>query len=424
MKRAMMRNLLAAGALATFALATACSGPQPEPSGPVQLRMAIWSANEGHLDLFESIAADYVAEHGGQVSGVTFETLTGTSYISALTTQIAGGNSPDLAWVQETNAGEFVGGGVLHDLAPTLAETPDYDLPDVLPAALDLWRKGDAVYAYPFSNSPFGMYANLDLLQAAGQPTPDELIKSGDWNWDKVAEIAAATAQQTGKGGLTVPWETWDQLAPWWAGWGAAGWSADGATCTFTSPEMKEFFGWLHRGTYQTGAMIKPGDSLPFAGGEAAFSVGQLSMSGSLDGFAWDFVPLPAGPKATVNMVGQAGVGVIARGPNPDRAADFLAYFTDKTQGAQLATFFPPPRTSLLTVDTFKKAAPKLSEQQIQRTILDVVPKATTKPGHPRFSQFTDLVKKDLDVAFAPDGDIGAALDQVCTDLQPLLQTN
>lgn len=58
----------------------------------------------------------------------------------------------------------------------------------------------------------------------------------------------------------------------------------------------------------------------------------------------------------------------------------------------------------------------------MQRTILDVVPKATTKPGHPKFSQFTGLVKKDLDSAFAEGADVSATLNQVCTDIQPLLQ--
>lgn len=332
MKHQPMRFLVAACAAGALTLA-GCSGPQQSSTGPVDLRMTIWSANEGHLELFDSIAAEYVAEHDDVVSKITFETLAGDNYVGALTTQIAGGNAPDLAWVQETNASEFVNSGVLYELSPTLDTAADYDVPDILPGALEQWQKDGAIYAYPFSNSPFGMYANLDLIKAAGQPTPSELIEMGEWTWDKVAQVAAATAEQSGKGGLFVPYASWDQLSAWWGGWGAAGWSADGATCTFNSPEMIEFFDWMQEQTYRTGALIKPGDTYAFPAGDVAFATGQLSMSGGLEGFTWDWVPLPAGPKAQVSMVGQAGAGVIAQGKNPQVAADFLAYFTNKTQG-------------------------------------------------------------------------------------------
>ena len=39
---------------------------------------------------------------------------------------------------------------------------------------------------------------NLDLLEAAGQPNPRDLIASGDWTWDRVMEMGDAAANATG----------------------------------------------------------------------------------------------------------------------------------------------------------------------------------------------------------------------------------
>ncbi len=59
----------------------------------------------------------------------------------------------------------------------TLEGTDGYDLDDILPAALAPWQDDDGgVYAYPFSNSPFALYVNDDLVAAAGQPDVESLV--------------------------------------------------------------------------------------------------------------------------------------------------------------------------------------------------------------------------------------------------------
>ena len=63
----------------------------------INLRMTIWSANEAHLAMFNEIAAGFKQTHPNVT--VTFEPLPFDSYTTTLTTQIAGGNAPDLAWV-------------------------------------------------------------------------------------------------------------------------------------------------------------------------------------------------------------------------------------------------------------------------------------------------------------------------------------
>lgn len=407
---------------------SACAGTDSGASGPVDLTMALWSSNEGHLALLQEIGDAYVEEHGDEVSSITFEPVTNPDYVAGLTTQIAGGDVPDLAWIPEASGPEFVDSGILRDVRETLEGTDGYDLDDILPAALAPWQDDDGgVYAYPFSNSPFALYVNDDLVAAAGQPDVESLVGTPDYTWDTVADIAAAVNGETGATGLNVPTfnpTNWSAVTMLGNAWGAAPWSEDGTTCEFASPEMIEYLTWYQDQIDRGAIPAVSGNAAPaaFASGDVAFSVAQLSQSGSLDdSFEWSFLPLPAGPEGYHPIVGQAGVSVLERSENQDQAAGFLAYLTNPTNAELLAQFFPPPRESLLNVETLSQAAPKLSPEEIQSAIIDVVPDASVKPQHPVLSQFSDKVRAGLDPVWS-GGDVETAVTGICEQISPTLK--
>lgn len=403
----------------------ACSPPGAANGGPVDLTMAVWSANKDHLALFDKIAEGYLADNS-EVNSITFETITNQDYIAGLTTRIAGGNVPDLAWIPEANAPEFIQSGVLADLTDTFKSAEGYNLDDLLPSATALWEKEGALYAYPFSNSPFAMYVNRDILKAAGQPDVSALVGTSEYTWDTIADIAAAVKATTGHSGLVVPSfspTTWDNLTPLWASWGAAPWTDDSTSCTFSKPAMVDFLSWFQTQT-DRGAMpavTTVAQNPVFATGNVAFSVAQLSASGALDdSFEWDFLPLPAGPDGKQGVIGQAGIGVVAKSKHVDASTDFLAYFTNAVNSEKLATYFPPSRKSLMNIETLSAAAPKLSERQIQSAIIDVVPDAIVKASSPVYSRVTGLVSSALDSVWT-GGDVAAATSAVCNAAQPVL---
>jgi multiple sugar transport system substrate-binding protein len=389
--------------------------------------MAIWSANADHLELFNTIADEYIAENPEEVSSVTFETLSG-DYLTTLTTQIAGGDTPDLAWIQEYNATQFLESGVLSEIGSALSETEGYELDDVLPNALERWRSEDGgVYGYPFSNSPFGIYVNRALVEAAGQTQPKDLLAAGEWTWENASKIAAASAEASGQGPIVwgAPLEkVWDNLTAVWAGWDARAWSEDGTTCEFDSPEMIDALAWYHDAVYETGGFVETGETFSFPTGGAAMMIAQLSSSGSIDpSVEWDFLPLPAGPAAQVDLLGQAGVGVIAKGEHAEAAADFLAFFTNPANAEKLAQYFPPPRESLITLQTFEKAAPAVASDDIQTTLIDTVPDATIKATHAEFTRINPLAQAAIDEVLAPNADIPAIAAALCEELAPVLES-
>lgn len=427
---ALQRRRAGAAALAalltTTVLAGCSGGPEESASGPVDLTMALWSSNEAHLEVFNQIADAYIAEHEDTVSSITFEPLSGGDYITALTTQIAGGDSPDLAWVFEANAREFIEQGVLTDLSTVFEETEGYDADDLLPGAMEVWTDDGRPYAYPFSSSPMGIYVNLDLINAAGQPNPRQLLADGEWTWDRLMEISAAVAASNpavGGFGPGKPYEQWnDSLSMMWKAWGVSAWSEDGKACTLDSPEAVDFFTWYRTNVFETGAIPGPGEVHDFATGQLAASLGQMSRSGPLVDatFAWDYLPMPEGPEGAVPVIGQAGVGVIERSENKEVAADFLAYFTNPENAALLAQFFPPPRESLLEVDIIAAAAPQLTPEQIEGTVIAQAD-GQVKDGHVNMNSLLDRVRAGLDAMWAPDADVEAVLTDVCADIEPIL---
>lgn len=397
----------------------------PARAEGIALRMTIWTGNKAHLQLLDDIAAAYRKDHP-EIASITYETLPFDGYTTALTTQIAGGNAPDLAWILENSAPDFVSSDILLPLQDTLRATAGYGYDDLLPSTTALWRRDDVLYAYPFSTSPFGIFVNLDLVKQAGTKAPADRIAAGKWNWANAMADAAAVHAATGKAGLVVrdfDYKQWDNLATLWNGWGAAPWSADGRTCGFDQPAMAEAMRFLHKAVFTDQAMPGPGVPADFFAGDAAMTITQISRAALLkdSGFAWDLVPLPQGPAGEYAVIGQAGIGVFKAGPNANAAASFLAFLTNPENSARLAQYFPPPRKSQLGVDLLAKANPLLKPAQIEAVVVHGIEIGAVKPSHTGNAQIAQVVRAGLDTLWQPDTDIDAALGAVCTRIRPLL---
>ncbi|MDO6731443.1 sugar ABC transporter substrate-binding protein [Marinovum sp. 2_MG-2023] len=407
--------------LAVLAMTTALAGA----ASAQDLRMTIWSANEAHLAVFNEIADSFTADRP-DVS-VTFESLPFASYTTTLTTQIAGGNPPDLAWILERTAADFVNSGILAPLNETFTNTEGFDYGDMIEKPTELWRRDGELYAVPFSTSPLAIFANTDLIEAAGARTPADLIAAGEWTWDNAMATAAKVAEGD-KDGIIVRdfnYQTWQNLAAIWRGWDASPWSADGDTCGFADPEMVAAMTFIHGAIFEDGAIPGPGESVDFFAGDAAMSITQISRASLLpkgdDAFAWDLVPLPAGPAGEYSVIGQAAIGVFEDSENADLAVDFLAHMTNPENSAKLAQFFPPIRQSLLNADTLGATNPLLTPAMIENVVVQGIARGGVLPVHEGYSEIQQLVRAELDALWQPDADVEAVLGAVCRSIQPLL---
>lgn len=395
-------------------------------AAPVDLRVTTWTANEDHLALLDSIAESYRSDDP-DAPEITFESLPFEGYTTAVTTQIAGGNPPDIVWILERDGPDFVQSGALFDLAPVMAATDGYEPDDISPNALAPWADGEQVFAYPFSTSPVGVFYNVDQLTAAAAPLPRDLIAEDEWTWENALAAASAAAAETGNEGLVVrafDYQDWGTLSSIWTGWGAEPWSEDGATCTMDAPEMVEAMSVIHEAIFEQGALPSPGVSADFFAGQSAMTLAQISQAALLAeaDFEWDFVPLPAGPAGDTPVFGQAAMGVLAASENADAAAEFLVYLTNPENSAQLARFFPPARSSQLDAEVLGEANPLLTPEQLEAVVVDGVDRGVVRPVHTDWAAVDQSVRASLDALWQPDADVEAVLGDVCDSLDPVLR--
>ncbi|MDR6867476.1 multiple sugar transport system substrate-binding protein [Microbacterium resistens] len=420
------KKLASAAALATTAMlviagcsaSPGTSGPTTASAGSVDLRMTVWTSNESQLALLGSIADAYKADHP-EIGSITYDSLPFADYNTTLTTQIAGGNSPDLAWMGDLSK-DLIASDALVPLTDALETTDGWKYDDLLGSVTAEFTKDGKLYAYPFSNSPFAVYVNKTLLAQAGQS-----IDGSALTWDRVSEIGSAVNAATGKGGFVVrdfDFASWNTLATIWTGWGASAWSKDGKTCEFDSPEMTKAFEFIHDAVYVDASMPGPGVTADFFAGDAAFTIAQVSRASLLDGsFEYDVLPLPTGPVGAYSVLGQAGVGVLQSSAHVQESTDFLAFLTNPENAARLAEFFPQPRESLLTGEKLAANNTKLTADQLQRVVVDQLPNAVTLPNHTSPAEIAQKAKTALDAMWTPGADVSAVLGSVCTAIDPLL---
>jgi multiple sugar transport system substrate-binding protein len=417
---------LAAAAAALCALSACSSSGNSTSDKHVSLRMTVWSNDKTQVALFNSIASAYEKTHP-DIASIKFDYIPVDNYTTSLVTQIAGSNPPDLSWILERDAPDFVSSGALTDIATTLESTPGYEYGDLAPSATKLWQQGGKLFAYPFSTSPFGVFFNKDVLAQAGvSQTPDQLLASGQWTWDNAEKIAAQVAAHTNKQGLVVrdwDYKTWIELASVWRGFGADAWSADGKTCAFDTPQMIQAMTFLHHAIFTDKALPGPGETADFFAGESGMTITQISRATLLAGnpFKWGIVPLPTGPAGAKQVIGQAGIGVLAKGSHKQEATDFLAYFTNPQNSAKLAAFFPPARESQLTTGTLAKANPMFTPDQLQMVVVNGIKTGAVLPSHQDSAKLATLVQSALDPLWNPNANVSSVLSGVCKAIDSTL---
>jgi len=177
-------------ALASASIVTACAGRAAERT--VTLRVLNW-APELELELEQRIAHGFEAAHP-HVSVVVESVV--NNYGEKLAVAIASGTPPDVFLLDVPDIPAFVERGLVLDLSPYLARV-GYDRTAVFPQVLDVFARGDRLYALPKDFTPMAIYVNRRVFDAAGVAPPSD----DDWTWDEFLAASLAVSRHTGAGG-------------------------------------------------------------------------------------------------------------------------------------------------------------------------------------------------------------------------------
>ncbi|MBU1314490.1 MAG: sugar ABC transporter substrate-binding protein [Alphaproteobacteria bacterium] len=389
------------------------------------LRMTVWTGSEAHLTMLNAIAESFKTEHPDV--NVTFETVPVNDYTQKLTFQVAGGNPPDIAWMMEDAAPAFENAKLLMDLGPTLRAAEGYDFADFSQPAMGLWQDGETIYGVPFSTSPFLVYYNKDMFDKAGLEDPLALSAKGEWTMDKFQEVSKTLVEANpGKWGFEFKdgegyaSRMTHALLPPIRAYGGDIWS--NKECGFDKPEAVEAIKQLHDMVFKDKSIVPPGEQGDYFSGNSAMTVNQISRASKMAeaGFEWGIAPLPTGPGGEAPVIGQAGLVVFAQGKNTELAAQFVAHMTNKDNVTTMAQFFPPARISVLEADAFINGN-KLVPPEMMKNVAAAIANGRVHPAHEKAPQILAAMAPRVDALWKADADVDAAIEDICTAIQPLL---
>ena len=397
----------------------------PDPSEPVTITFASWVA--GASETMAALRDQFQTLHPNIT--VDFEDIPAEEMTNRLTTQVAAGNPPDVAYVDAGAVIDFASRNALVDLTPYAEQSAAVKIDDYVEAFLVSAQWEGRLYGLPYDGESTGLFYRTDLFEAAGIAAPPT-------TWEEFEATAQALTNTEGDtrqyGFIIFATEAAYYWYPWLWQNGGNLLSEDGQQVLFNSPEGKEAAEF-----YVRLAQYSPPDYFNSNSydGRVAFAEGQVAMYVAGTWFAgvlrdefpdatgkWDSAPLPTRKRCATTIAGDILV-LPAGGKNHDAAwkwAEFLSapqnllLWTSGTPEAP-ATLLPT-RKSLLEDPRLFEANPILEgfAQQMECGVTNFAP-------NPRFGEIEVALNDALARAIYGEVDAATALDEAAQEAEEIL---
>jgi multiple sugar transport system substrate-binding protein len=366
----------------------------------VELTFMMWG-NEAHQEVYNKLIAKFTETHPNIT--VKMESVPFPDYQQKITVLAAGRELPDVGWVAERMAPQFMENGLLADVS-SFKEDKEYNMEDFFPSTLDLFEEDNKLYGIPFSTPPMVMFYNKDLFVNAGEKTPNEHVAAGTWNWEQFEKSAKAISSNGVYGAnFFRDWNTWIALlSHTWANGGDL-FNKDQSKFTWNSPQGVETLNMLDRMMFKDASHPKAGEQVSFESGKIGmfFDVySYVSAARNVKEFKWDIAPLPEGTEGRFPMLGQAGYGLFKDSKHPEEAKELLKFFTSQEGITATSTFFVPPRESVLSSDAFVNQPNNPPVESIKRAVIDEMDNARLQAGHVEWQKIDTAIQFGFDELF------------------------
>ena len=354
----------------TAATTTPATAGPPATFAPAALRWYCClgtGEDPAQLPTENKVAAGFATKHPG--SSLKLEIVTYDAARDTLSTQIAGGNPPDL--VGPAGVGGLAAfQGQWLDLAPFITSS-GYDLTKFDANAVNFYKTPDGQIGLPFATYPSMVWYKKGMFDEAGLAEPphkygDKYTLDGvqvEWNYDTVKKIALKlTVDKAGKDATEAGFDPTqivqygfepqrDDLRGLGAYWGAGNLSGGTDGKTVTIPEdWKTAWKFFYDGMWKdhfimTGPVY---ESEQFNGGGYAFFSGNVAMSenflwttyGVADaGIDWNLAAIPANGSKTTSPLNADTFAVMKGSKNPEAAFSALTYLIDDSSTDLLGVY-------------------------------------------------------------------------------------
>ena len=308
-----------------------------KPGGAVRLSFLTW----GGLDETKARQA-YTAQFNKAhpAIDVSFAPVPG-NYWTAIQTRMAGGDAPDVYYLEPGHVVSLRCRDALLNLSPYVARDK-FDLSDFYPDGPVEYTIDGKLWALPRDYANQDIFYNVDLFKKANIPLPPAKFDAKGWTF---ADFLAACQKLTnGTGptktyGFAVPQGFRAYMMFVWSNGGDIV-SADTKTATINQPNaveglqfMEDLIGKYHVSPTPADLQAQNANDLFYTGriGMIVSIPANLSqLRAGAKAFQWDVAPPPMGPHGTKRWVGGggAGFGVYGKTAHPDQAWQLMQWVT------------------------------------------------------------------------------------------------
>jgi multiple sugar transport system substrate-binding protein len=302
-------------------------------------------------------------------SSMKFEVTTYDAAPDALSTQIAGGNSPDVVGpVGIGGLARFQGQWL--DLAPYIQKS-NYDLSQFDPAAVNFYKTADqGEIGIPFDVYPSMLWYKKDFFEEATLDEPphkygDKYTLDGqqvDWNYDTLKQLAMKlTVDKAGNDATEAAFDPKhivqygfepqrDDLRGLGAYWGPGNLAGPDGKTVVIPDAWKAAWKFYYDGMWKDHFImtLPVWQSAQFGGGEYAFFSGHVAMSENFlwttygvahAGKDWDLAAIPSYNGTTTSPLNADTFGILKSSKNPDAAYAALTYILDESSDTLLKLY-------------------------------------------------------------------------------------
>lgn len=311
------------GAETTTTAATETTGAATGDLEGVEL--TVWGGSSGTAEdeALTGLLETFNAETG---ANAVFEAQ--SDMTTALNTALAGGDPPDVFYVDSNNLPDLAAAGALAPVPDGSLTDPD----DIYPSLREAFTFDGTWYCPPKDFSTLGLVYDPAALEAAGVAVPT--------TWEELATAAEALTTDS-QAGLAMGVEY-----PRWAVFlfqaGADLTNEEVSAITLDTPEAREALQFV-ADQYAAGTFVRPSDvdagwaGEAFGQGKAAMTIEGNWIVGYLESTfpdkTWAVAELPAGPAGPGTFAFTVCYGVAESAANPDASWALVEYLTN-AQGA------------------------------------------------------------------------------------------
>jgi ABC-type glycerol-3-phosphate transport system substrate-binding protein len=397
------------------------TGAVPEPAEPVTITFQSWIGNS---DEMKQLVKDFQKVHPNITVKLQATTAEGAS--QKLTTQVAGGNPPDVAFVNASDTSDFASRGAVINLDDYISRSDVVNPDDYVEAFKTFVTYEDSMYGLPIDGESTGLFYRTDLFEQAGIDGPPQ-------TWDEFQAAAEALTDESAQqyGFTLFASESAYYWYPWLYQAGGDLLTEDGKDIAFDSPEAKEAADF-----YVNLANYSPPDyfnsnsydgRVAFAEGQSAMYVAGAWFAGTmstefpkLDG-KWDTAPLPSGPAGCKTTIAGDSLILLKGGDNPDAAWKWIEFLSEPDNLA-LLTYKSPGGTLLPPLASLLNSPDLIKEKPVLKGFAELMKCGVASTvSNPKFPRIEQALNEELGKAIYGEQSASEALDNAAAEGREIL---